>query len=162
MISPECLLQQIRECGFTHLVWVPDSATGLLQPLLDEQAGIRVVSVCREGEAWAIAAGLIIGGQKPVVIVQCTGLFESGDAFRNVTYDLQIPVFCIIGYRSYEKWRATGKSGDSARHYAEPILNAWGIRSVLVESDEDAAKISATYCEATAEQVPAAILLGEP
>jgi len=162
MISPERLFQQIQECGFTHVVWVPDSATGLLQPLFDECAEIRLVPVCREGEAWAIAAGLSIGGQKPVVIVQCTGLFESGDAFRNVVYDLRIPLFCIIGYRSYEKWRAAGKSGDSAREYAEPVLNAWDIRNVLVESDEDATKISATYREATAEQVPAAILLAEP
>ena len=162
MISPESLFQQIQECGFTHVVWIPDSATGLLQALFDEQSGIQLIPVCREGEAWAIAAGLVIGGQKPVVIVQCTGLFESGDAFRNVVHDLQIPVFCIIGYRSYEKWRATGKSGDSARHYAESVLNAWDIRSVLVESDADAAKISDTYREATAEQVPAAILLGEP
>jgi sulfopyruvate decarboxylase TPP-binding subunit len=144
------------------VIWIPDSATGLLQPLFDRHPSPKLVRVCREGEAFGIAAGLLIGGAKPLVIVQCTGFFEAGDAFRNVVHDLKLPIFVIIGWRGYEAWKANPVSSDSARTYAEPILKAWGIRYVVVGSDEDASRISETWREATDRQEAAAILLAEP
>ena len=62
---------------------------------------LSLVRVCREGEAWTIAAGLYLGGQRPLVVIQNTGLFESGDALRNVLFDLGLPLFALIGYRNY-------------------------------------------------------------
>ncbi len=37
-------------------------------------ADLQVVPVCREGESFAIALGLIIGGKTPAVLIQNTGL----------------------------------------------------------------------------------------
>ena len=37
-------------------------------------ADLQVVPVCREGESFAIALGLIIGGKTPAVLIQDTGL----------------------------------------------------------------------------------------
>src|SRR5215469_9814159 len=68
----------------THVVWLPDSTLGLWETALAASAKFRLVRVCREGEAWALAAGLYLGGARPIVVVQNTGLFESGDALRNV------------------------------------------------------------------------------
>ena len=51
----------LRDCGITHVVTVPDSTLGQWEPDI-EAIGIRLVRVCREGEAWAIAAGLYLGG----------------------------------------------------------------------------------------------------
>ena len=56
---------------------------GNLEPALHATPGLTLVRVCREGEAWAIAAGLWIGGARPLVVIQNTGLFESGDSLRN-------------------------------------------------------------------------------
>ena len=162
MISPDTLYEQIRNCGFTHVIWIPDSATGLLQPFFDKSDSPQLIRVCREGEAFAIAAGLIIGGARPLIIVQCTGFFEAGDAFRNAVFDLDMPIAVMIGYRSYEAWKADPQKRDSARRFAEPILQAWGLRYVLVESDDDAPLISETLMDAWGKQEPAAILVAEP
>lgn len=118
------------EMGITHVVTVPDSTIGPWYPAL-RSSGIRLVQVCREGEAWAIAAGLYLGGSHPLVLIQCTGLFESGDSLRNAVHDYQLPLHAWIGYRSYLSQSSI--PGDTARIYTEPILKAWNLPYVLVD-----------------------------
>ena len=62
----------------THVTGVPDSTFGPWFDALRASSAIRLVPVCREGEAWAVAGGLHLGGARPLVMMQCTGLFESG------------------------------------------------------------------------------------
>src|SRR5215204_6476027 len=83
----------LTEMGITHVVWVPDSETGPWEAALDASPNLRLIRVCREGEAWPLAAGLHLGGQSPLVVMQTTGLFESGDALRNVLFDLKLPIY---------------------------------------------------------------------
>jgi sulfopyruvate decarboxylase TPP-binding subunit len=112
----------LDQCGFTHVVTVPDSTIGQWEPAIAAQ-GLSVLRVCREGEAWAVAAGLYLGGQQPLVMIQCTGLFESGDALRNVLHDWKLPIPSIIGYRSYLNQETL--PGDTCLVFTEPILDAW-------------------------------------
>jgi sulfopyruvate decarboxylase subunit alpha len=123
----------VQRLGFTHVVWLPDSALGPWEQALDRPGQHTLVRVCREGEAWAIAAGLYLGGQRPLVMIQNTGLFESGDAMRNVLFDLRVPLPAVIGYRS----ALVEGSQDSARHFTEPVLQAWGIDYAIVRSPAD-------------------------
>ena len=81
--------------------------------------------VCREGETWQVAAGLHLGGAQPIVLIQCTGLFESGDALRNAVHDWKLPIFSIIGYRSYLNQDTL--PGDTCLVFTEPVLDAWKI-----------------------------------
>ncbi len=111
-------------CGVTHVVTVPDSTLGQWEPAI-ERAGLRLVRVCREGEAWAVAAGLYLGGAQPLVMIQCTGLFESGDSLRNVLHDWKLPIFSVIGYRSYLNQETL--PGDTTLVFTEPTLKAWQI-----------------------------------
>lgn len=119
--------------GITHVVWLPDSVMGSWERALDRPETIKLVRVCREGEAWAIAAGLHLGGCRPLVMIQNTGLFESGDALRNVLFDLKLPLLALVGYRSY----LVPESTDSARRFTEPILDAWGIDYVIVRNPDE-------------------------
>jgi sulfopyruvate decarboxylase TPP-binding subunit len=119
--------------GITHVIWVPDSTFGPWECALEAASPLRLVRVCREGEAWPLAAGLQLGGQKPLIIMQTTGLFESGDALRNVLFDLKLPLLALIGVRN----ELVTNSCDSARTFAEPILRAWGIDYVWIRSTED-------------------------
>ena len=116
------------DLGITHVVWLPDSAIGPWEQALDQPGTLDLVRVCREGEAWAVAAGLHLGGRRPLVMIQNTGLFESGDALRNVLFDLRLPLLALVGYRSY----LVPDSADSARRFTEPILDAWGLGYVLI------------------------------
>jgi sulfopyruvate decarboxylase TPP-binding subunit len=65
-----------------------------------------------------------LGGARPLVLIQCTGLFEAGDALRNVIHDLKLPIPLLIGVRS-AKAAAAGQSKDTCPIFTEPILDAW-------------------------------------
>ena len=125
MIDGPTVVAALEAAGFTHLVWIPDSHLGMWDAAL---AGSKfpVIRPCREGEAIGIAAGLMLGGAKPLVAIQCTGFFEAGDAVRNAVHDLKLPLKLLIGVRS---WRALqmGKSGDNCPTYAEPMVKAWDL-----------------------------------
>jgi sulfopyruvate decarboxylase subunit alpha len=133
MILPAAaLVRSLEALGLTHVVWLPDSAMGPWEAALIASRQLSLVRVAREGEAWVIAAGLHLGGQRPLVIIQNTGLFESGDALRNVLFDLRLPLFAIVGYRNY----LVPDSPDTARLYTDPILRAWGFEHVVLDSPD--------------------------
>ena len=88
-------------------------------------ADLQVVPVCREGESFAIALGLIIGGKTPAVLIQDTGFFESGDSVRGLALDGKLPLLTLIGYRG---WRHGRPMADSTGQLSNPTRMAWGIR----------------------------------
>jgi sulfopyruvate decarboxylase TPP-binding subunit len=135
--GPE-IVEMLEGMGITHVVWVPDSATGLWEPALEASRRIHLIRVCREGEAWPLAAGLHLGGMNPLIIMQTTGLFESGDALRNVLFDLKLPLYALIGVRN----GLVANSRDSARTFAEPILKAWGLDCLWIAQPEDKPKLA--------------------
>ena len=153
----EQVIEQLVELGVTHVVWLPDSALGPWEQALASCDKLQLVRVCREGEAWAIAAGLHLGGKQPMVVIQNTGLFESGDALRNVLFDLQLPLLAIVGYRSY----LVEGSADSARRFTEPILNAWGLRYVLVRGPGELATMADHFRDCQKRNEPGVALLAE-
>jgi len=128
----QAITAAFESLDLTHVVWLPDSTLGLWETALAASSRLRLVRVCREGEAWALAAGLHLGGARPVVVIQNTGLFESGDAMRNVLFDMELPLYAVVGYRSC----LLEGSRDTARKYTEPVLAAWNIDHVLVDSPQ--------------------------
>jgi sulfopyruvate decarboxylase TPP-binding subunit len=150
------IVNELIQLGITHVVWVPDSDLGRWETDL-ESSSIKLVRVCREGEAWPLAAGLLVGGMSPLVMIQATGLFESGDALRNIAHDLGLPVFSIIGIRNW----LNESSEDSAKRFAEPIVRAWGIDYLIVESRADRYKLQQHYTNCRSARRPGAILLAE-
>ena len=150
------IVDEIIKCGVTHVVWLPDTETRFMYDAMINQPGLTLIPICREGEAIAIAAGLIIGGKKVMVLHQNTGFFETGDSLRCLM-DTKIPLLLMIGYRG---WRREGKMTDSAAIYLEPILDTWGIKHYLVASDDDVAQISSAYKETNETNRPVAILIG--
>jgi len=157
MISGPDIAAALRDLGVTHIVWLPDSAIGRWEEALEQAPTIQLVRVCREGEAWAVAAGLHVGGARPVVMIQNTGLFESGDALRNVLIDMRLPLWAIIGYRSY----LVENSTDSARTFTEPILKAWGLDYVILGGDDPARQIQEHFGACQRAGKPGIVLLPE-
>jgi len=149
---------ELKACGFTHVVWVPDSELGALEACLDPS--LPLVRACREGEAIALVAGLMLGGARPVLICQCTGFFEAGDAFRNVVKDLGLPLFLVIGHRGASAF-AAGTGRDSAARYLEPILRAWELPSRTLGPDDDPRLIREWYAETQRLGAAAAVVVSE-
>jgi len=158
MFTGNQVVSLLRRCGVTHVVTVPDSTIGQWETAI-EAGGITLIRVCREGEAWAVAAGLFLGGAAPLVMIQCTGLFESGDSLRNVLHDWKLPIPSIIGYRSYLNQETL--PGDTCLAFTEPVLKAWQIDYRLV-TRVDEYEAMAEHLEATpAGAAPRAVLIAE-
>jgi sulfopyruvate decarboxylase subunit alpha len=159
MFSGEQIASLFASVGVTHVITVPDSTIGQWESAIQRDAGLRLVRVCREGEAWGVAAGLYLGGARPVVMIQCTGLFESGDALRNVLHDWKLPIFSLIGYRSYLSQEAL--PGDTCLVFTEPILDAWRIPYVLISEATQLEQIRVHFQRCVSQNRPGAVLIAE-
>ena len=157
-LHAETIVQELKKNNVTHSVWLPCSNTAAIHRAIKEEPSIHSVPVCREGESMAIAAGLWIGGKNPVVIVQNTGFFESGDSIRGICIGASIPMVIMIGYRGYTRH---GPTKDSAARFIEPILHAWQINYYLMECDADVDRISLAFEEANRISKPVAVLIGK-
>jgi phosphonopyruvate decarboxylase len=147
----------LSELGVTDVIWIPDSALGAWESGFEQSPELRLLRVCREGEAWPLAAGLLLGGRQPVLLMQTTGLYESGDALRNVLYDLRLPVFAVIGARSW----LVEDSRDSAKRFASRLLEAWQLNWTLIASEADKPKLAEHYRHCQAERMAGAVLIAE-
>ena len=157
-VTPELLVRTIVENGVTHVPYLPDIEHDSTYQLMSKAPSLTMVPVSREGETMAIAAGLIVGGKKPLIVIQNTGMFESGDSIRGFGHYARIPFVMMVGYRG---WDPAGHPKDSAAVYTEPVLEAWGIRSFPILEDADLSRIAAAYSTATETGKPTAILLPE-
>jgi sulfopyruvate decarboxylase TPP-binding subunit len=157
MFSGAEIVEQLRRIGATHVVWLPDSTLGPWEAAMSAAPGLDLIRVCREGEAWAVAAGLYLGGARPIVMIQCTGLFESGDALRNAVHDYGLPLFALIGYRSY----LLENSPDTAKAYTEPILQAFDLPYRLLSRPEQLPLLAEFYTECQTAGRAGVVLIAE-
>lgn len=158
LLSPEAILGEMKKNGVTHVLGLPDSETIWLREAMKAEPSLTLIAVSREGLAFPAAAGLHIGGKTPIILIQNTGLLESGDSLRGWALGFNIPVVLIIGYRG---WTRHGVTQDTAAVYTERFLNAFGINYYLVENDSDATRISLAFEEARKTKRPVAVLIGD-
>ena len=173
MARAQLIIEQLAACGITHVVTLPDNTSRVLLEKLAGHPAIRVVSTTREGEAWAIAAGIWIGGGMPAMLIQNTGFFESGDALRGTAMRMCIPLLCLLTYRGYSTLsrletppatpldaRVLGRPDvDSCAVMFEPTLQAWGVPYHFLHDDADVSKIRSVFDQAHERAHPVALLL---
>jgi sulfopyruvate decarboxylase subunit alpha len=173
MAQAELILRELKKCSVTDVTGLPDNSSAALMYLLRNESTIRLHSVTREGEAFALAAGLWIGGRNPVVLIQNTGLLESGDSVRGTVLRMRIPILCLVTYRGYGKTQKYAGSIpetldaeilsrpdlDSVALMTEPTLRAWGLPFDFLHADEDVSKISVASQKARDSLTPVALLV---
>jgi sulfopyruvate decarboxylase TPP-binding subunit len=160
MLDGPSVVAALKDCGVTHVIWIPDSELGTWDHALSSDSELQLIRVCREGEAMAVAAGLMLGGKHPVVAIQCTGLFEAGDSLRNIVHDMKLPLFMIVGLRGYYAHQQK-KTNDTCPVFAEPILKAWQIPYSILENRHTATDLAQAYRRAQAESRAAVVCLAE-
>ena len=105
------------------------------------------------------AAGLTVGGKKPVILIQNTGMMESGDSIRGWGLGLNTPVVLVVGYRGWT--RHGGNRPSDVATFTEPFLFTLGIKYFIVENDEDSTRISMAFEEASNTNRPVAVLIAD-
>jgi sulfopyruvate decarboxylase TPP-binding subunit len=163
----------LESLDVTHLVTIPDNTSALLLEAL-EGATIRTLYATREGEAVALASGLWLGGARPVVLIQNTGLLESGDGLRGAASRLGAPLLLLVTTRGYAVARAAGvvpgaavlsrealvrADLDSVALMTEQTLDAWGVPFHRLEDATDLSAIGAAWERAHSEERPVAVLI---
>ena len=171
MAQAQLVLDVLSRHGVTDVVSLPDNSSSALLALLRQSGEIRLLSVTREGEAFALAAGLWLGGRNPLVLIQNTGLLESGDSLRGTLVRMRIPVVCLVTYRGYAKFARleappdpspevlSRPDLDSVAVMTEPTLRAWGVPFDFLHTNEDIAKISAAFAHAQQLSAPVVVLV---
>ena len=158
MITGSAVAEVLRTMGISHVVTVPDGTIGRWENDI-EGAGIRLVRVCREGEAWTVAGGLYIGGARPLVMIQSTGLFESGDALRKTLHEWKLPLYAIVGYRSYLNQDIL--PGDTSLVFTEPSLAAWKLDVRFIKESSQLPGMADHYQACQSATRPGVALIAE-
>lgn len=157
-LSPDAVIAQMKKNGISHVVWLPDSETNWLFLKMMKEPSLHLVGVSREGHACSVAAGLYAGGARPMILIQNTGMLESGDSIRGWLVNLNIPIVYLVGYRGYTRH---GVNSDSAATYTERFLMAFNLSFYMIESNVDADRISIAFEEAERTKKPVVVLVAD-
>ena len=90
----------LRAAGSRHVVYVPDNPLSHVLRILGEGSrDVRTTLATREEEAFGIAAGLYLGGVRPTVMLQSSGLGNSLNALTSLLLPYKVPTLIIISMR---------------------------------------------------------------
>jgi len=90
----------LHGAGSRHVIYVPDNPLShVLRVLRDRYPDVATTIATREEEAFGIAAGLYLGGARPTVMLQSSGLGNSLNALTSLLVPYQIPALILISMR---------------------------------------------------------------
>ena len=150
----------IRRDPMGWVLSVPDTHQKTVLAALDKERALRLLTCATEDEANAVAAGLYMGGEPVIVMIQHAGLYASVNTLRGVAIDGRIPIFYMIGLLSRERDRDPRESRHSMVRYCEPLLDTFDVPHARLEGPDDVHLIAEYYRLAQKRRGPAALLVG--
>lgn len=159
-LDPRTLLAALRDAGVTHVVTVPDTHQRSLLELLATSDSPRLISVCTEDEAFALAAGLWVGGQVPLLLIQNAGMYASMNSMRGIALDGRVPTPMLIGEYFRDPDVPSRENPLRVVSLTEPTLELWGVPYYRLERPADVDRIKQAVHEATRDRGPVALLVG--
>src|SRR5262245_306805 len=101
--------------------------------VLEREAELKHVLLCREEEGIGICAGAYLAGRKTAIVMQNAGFLNSCNALTTTSLQFQIPILMLIYY--------AGDIGDrgftTLGAVTEPVLNAMGFRTYILRRQEE-------------------------
>ena len=99
MIHAEQFVKQAKKFGFSSYAGVPCSyLTPFINYVIDAGES-DYISSSNEGDAVAIAAGVTLGGQRGVAMMQNSGLGNAVSPLTSLTWTFRIPILLIVTLR---------------------------------------------------------------
>lgn len=161
-VPAEDILRQLYALDITDVINVPDTHQRTLLAALARQDRIRLLTVATEDEAIGINAGLYIGGRRPVVSIQQTGLLAAMNTVKGIALDARIPTCMLVGYFARDVTKPARENAARVIHLIEPTLDVWQIAYFPLESPSDITAIPAAYRHSVEQRGPAVVLVGAP
>jgi sulfopyruvate decarboxylase TPP-binding subunit len=159
----------LRRHEVFHLVTVANAEGAELYFRLRDEPDFTVIEACREGEAVAIATGLYLGGERPLLSVENFGLYEALDTFRGLPMDIGIPLPLLVGHTGMPEDGVEeaydGMYGNIASQallggtWTKPILDAIGVPSTYLAPSSPPDAVARAMDETFASPTPSALLI---
>ena len=94
--------QLLKSHGFNFFTGVPDSTFKTVITILENDVTASYIPAVREDAAIGLATGAYLGGHRPMVLMQNSGLGVSINALASLPILYQIPMLVLIGWRGYQ------------------------------------------------------------
>jgi sulfopyruvate decarboxylase subunit alpha len=151
-------LDLLESHGFNFFTGVPCSLFEGVTRILDDNPRYGYVSAVREDSAMGMAAGAFLGGRRPVVLMQNSGLGVSMNAIVSLHQIYDLPALIVVSWR--------GQQMDAPEHIImgdmmQPFLQLLKIPFAVFNPatlDADMARLVATMGET---RKPVALVVGK-
>lgn len=97
--STDVIYNGLKDAGINFIVSVPCANLKKLLNLVEEDEDIKHVPVTREEEGFGICAGAYMGGMKPAILMQNSGLGNSVNVLASLNKLYNFPILIIISHR---------------------------------------------------------------
>lgn len=149
-----------------YVVTVPDWVQFALHERVNRQdSGIKSINCSNENQAVTVAAGLTIGGKRPLVMMQNQGLYNCLNTLRAVCLDAHVPMVFMVGQFGWEFDRIGKPSTESSRtmvRMMEPLLEAIGVPYYLLNGADDMTQLDEAYAQAERQRTGVVLLVSAP
>jgi phosphonopyruvate decarboxylase len=99
LIEAKEFIEAARELGFVRYTGVPCSfLTPFINYVINDNA-LEYIASTNEGDALATTSGLVIGGQRSIVMMQNSGLGNAVNPITSLSYIFRIPFLIIVTHR---------------------------------------------------------------
>jgi sulfopyruvate decarboxylase subunit alpha len=166
LLSASAAVAALQRNGVDHVVTVPDWVQLSLHARLHRGVpGIRLINATNENQCITVAAGLTIGGRKPVLVMQNQGLYNAINTLRAVCLDAHVPLVFLVGQFGRE-YANIGQDPRRSRRtmvrIMEPLLDSIGVPFMRVERDADFGAVDQAYARAQRDHGAVVLLVGGP
>ncbi len=148
----------LEKIGIDFFVTFPCNWTSYLLDLVANDRGIVHVPVTREEEGIGVAAGAWLGGRKPAIIMQSSGIGNSLNALLSLNFTYSIPLLLLISHRGVEREKIEAQRGMG--NALTNLLKAAGVHYYELS---DLSEIGPTLSEASdhawTKKQPVAVIL---
>jgi sulfopyruvate decarboxylase TPP-binding subunit len=165
-ISASAGVAALRRNRVDHVVTVPDWVQLSLHERLNKGVdNIQVINCCNENQVVTVAAGLTIGGKRPLVMMQNQGLYNCFNTLRAVCLDAHIPMVFMVGQfgREFENiGKPSTQSGRTMVRIAEPFLKSIDVPYYCLDTESDMARMDEAYHQAQEQRTAVVLLVSAP
>lgn len=147
----------LKKNGFDFCTGVPCSILSNIINYMSGSAEFTYIPATREDEAIGIAVGAYMGGKKPTVLMQNSGLGNSINALTSLVLLYQIPLLLIISWRGYQ-------GTDEPEHlfmgkYMLDFLKVMEIPTEIIEKDILEEQVMSASRIMEEQKIPVALIL---
>lgn len=157
MNPSQAVYKGMKRAGIDFAASVPCVNLQELLRLVSNDPQIIHVPVTREEEGVGLCAGAWIGGRRPALLMQNSGLGNSINALASLDFLYQIPLLMIISHRGCEGEPIIGQVPMG--RLTPKLLDAMEIPSFAPSPEQAEETIVKAWELAEAERRPTAILL---